>query len=79
MQATVATQLLKQEIPLRHGQANRWLAGKQQAVRAHGVGLRVNLHLGGVVVVDHVLLFYAADAAHASNGFLQPEALGNPC
>lgn len=67
----------KQEIALCHGQANCGLAGEQQAISAHGVGLRINLHLGRVIVVDHVLLFDAANVFGGCNALLQAEALGD--
>jgi hypothetical protein len=50
------------------------LAGQQLAVGAHGVGLRVDLHLGQVAVVHHVLLAHAADVLHgADSGLARPK------
>src|SRR6201999_2481576 len=43
----------EQEIPLRHGQHRRWLAGQQFPVGSDLVRLGIDLDFGRGVVVDH--------------------------
>ena len=61
---TRRTSVLEEVVALGHGQDPRRLAGQELAVRAHLVGLRVDLHPREIGVVDHVGLREPAAAAH---------------
>ena len=68
---------LKQEIALRHGQDAGGFAGEELSVCAHRVGLGVDFHVGGQVVVQHVALANATDVFYRTQCFVQSVAFAN--
>src|SRR5688500_3456120 len=67
----------KQEIPLRHRQHRRRLAGQELAVGAHLVGFGIDLDLGAERVVDHVLLADLAGALDRQHRPAEPPLFGD--
>nr|GEW53102.1 chaperone protein DnaJ A6, chloroplastic [Tanacetum cinerariifolium] len=68
---------LKQKIPLRHRQDVGRLAPQQHAVGLDLIGLRVDVDVGQVVVVDQVCLGHIAAALDHTDLFLQTQLFRN--